>query len=373
MVKITQLHLEPGTAPQEPLPTTADLAIVYCSRRMADAGAHLPIVEALPDAVVVGATSAGHFAGPELSRGTLAVTVIQFDHTTVRTAFQEVHDDGEAAGEAIGAALAADDLAAVVVLSEGAVVNGSALSRGLSTQIGPDTPVVGGLAANGLRFSGTAVLHDGAWHERGVVAVGLYGDRLLACAGLGGGWRPFGPERMVTCSDGNRLRTLDGGSALELYQRYLAPVDEALPAAALRFPISVVTPTGQRFVRSVQSFDPDDGSITMAGDVPQGSRARLMRSHTDTLVEGARTALAELQCDGSKDASSRLALLFSCVGRRLVMKDRVEEELEAACESLGPNTAIAGFYGYGEIGSDMTSGAVELHNQTITALVLSES
>ena len=61
-----------------------------------------------------------------------------------------------------------------------------------------------------------------------------------------------------------------------------------------------------------------------------------------------------------------LALLISCVGRKLILKQRIEEEVDGVREALGATTKLTGFYSYGEI-SPFTPGAkCELHNQTMT-------
>jgi hypothetical protein len=118
-------------------------------------------------------------------------------------------------------------------------------------------------------------------------------------------------------------------------------------------------------------IDEAAGSLIFAGDVPEGSYARLMRANLDRLIDGATgAASATRSLMGETPAS--LALLVSCVGRKLVLGVRTDEELEVVREVVGPACTLAGFYSYGEI-SPLTPGArCELHNQTMTISTFAE-
>ncbi|HRC76477.1 MAG TPA: FIST C-terminal domain-containing protein, partial [Kouleothrix sp.] len=215
-------------------------------------------------------------------------------------------------------------------------------------------------------------LADGAPAPGLVAGLGLYGKRLKVGFGSLGGWDPFGPERLITRSSGNVLYELDGRSALTLYKKYLGEHAAELPAAGLLFPLSLRTRTGETgLVRTVLSVDEEAQSMTFAGDMPQGAYARLMMANFDRLIDGAIGA-ARTSYHAIGDTSPDLAILISCVGRKLLLKQRVEEEIEGVRDVLGPHTPITGFYSYGEI-SPFTPGAnCELHNQTMTITTLAE-
>jgi len=108
--------------------------------------------------------------------------------------------------------------------------------------------------------------------------------------------------------------------------------------------------------------------MTFAGDVPQGSTAQLMRGTTEGLVDAAQVAAASARLSGDEQS---LAIAVSCVGRRLYLGQRVEDELEAVTSGLGPNCGLVGFYSYGEL-SPVAAGTCDLHNQTMTITVLRE-
>jgi hypothetical protein len=205
-----------------------------------------------------------------------------------------------------------------------------------------------------------------------VGVVGLYGDRLRVGYGSMGGWDTFGPDRMITRSVGNVLYELDGEPALTLYKRYLGEHAAGLPASGLRFPLSLRSGHSEnRVVRTILGVDEEKGSLTFAGDVPQGHQARLMKANVDRLIDGA-TGAANRSHEVVGSSSPELAVLISCVGRRLVLGQRIEEEVESVRRVLGPGATQLGFYSYGEIAPFTPSAQCELHNQTMTITTFAE-
>jgi len=320
-----------------------------------------------PTAHVIGCSTAGEIHGTRVLDDTLAATAIQFEQTELRSARTELggQDGSYSAGRRLARALHSSDLVHVVVLSEGLHVNGGELTRGLAEALPPGVAVTGGLSADGSRFEQTYVLLDGPPQQNTVVAIGFYGNHLRVGFASRGGWEPFGPERLVTRSQSNVLHELDGASALGLYEKFLGAYASELPASGLMFPLSVRTDDPTRgVVRTILGIDRGQQTMTFAGDIREGSYARLMRASTDRLVAGAAAAAGDC-CEPFPD-SPQFALLVSCVGRRLVMKQRVEEELDAIREVFGPGTKLAGFYSYGEIAPFCKGEQPELHNQTMT-------
>lgn len=344
-------------------------------------GAHTGLEQAVPvlrerypGARLLGCSTAGEICGTRVLDDSVVVTAIQFEHSTIQTAYRSIPDADDSA--AVGAQLATDlcptGLVHVFVLAKGLDINGSELVLGLRENLPADVAVTGGLAADGARFLHTSVCLDGVATDGGVVAVGLYGERLRVGYGSMGGWDQFGPERLVTRSEGNVLYELDGSSALDLYKRYLGPHADELPASGLLFPLSIRSEDGtDGVVRTILGIDNDAGSLIFAGDLPQGSYTRLMKANVDRLIDGAHGAAgASYEAMGS--SSPDLAILISCVGRKLVLKQRVEEEVESVKEVLGDDTVLSGFYSYGEIAPFATSVKCELHNQTMTITTFSE-
>ena len=328
-----------------------------------------------PNARVVGCSTAGEIAGVRLLDDSLVATALTFEHTQVRIARATLVESGgsRGLGEALARALLTEDLAHVLVFSDGLEVNGSALVEGLTAVLPSGVGVTGGMAADGARFGETVVVHDAALVHGGAVAVGFVGRRLQVGYGSLGGWDPFGAEWEITRAEGNVLYELDGRSAIPLYESYLGDHARDLPSSGLLFPMALRRGDDARpVVRTLLALDREAGTMTFAGDMPMGARARFMKANFDRLVDGAEGA-ARTATKSLGGAPATVALLISCVGRKLVLQQRVEEELDGVRDVLGASPVLAGFYSYGEIAPWATGGACTLHNQTMTVTTLREA
>ena len=337
------------------------------------------LARAYPRSLVVGCSSAGEIHGTTLRDHSLAVSVTRFDKTDLQLASLEVQSAANSfpAGAHLAKKLAAKPgLRAVLILSEGLNVNGSELVRGLSSVLPESVVVTGGLSADGPNFRRTWVAIGGRLMSNVIAAVGFYGDHVVVGHGSKGGWDKFGPERLVTRAEGNVLFELDGRPALALYKEYLGDKAKDLPASGLLFPLAIRASASddKPVVRTLLSVDHDRQSLTFAGDIPRGHLAQLMKADFDRLIDGAGVA-GTMTLDTGKpppDADS-LVVAISCVGRRLVLGARTEEEIEAVRDAVRSDRAhITGFYSYGEI-SPFASGHCDLHNQTMTLTSFSES
>jgi hypothetical protein len=326
-----------------------------------------------PGARLVGCSTAGEISGVQVLDDALVATALELEHGHVAISAVQVGEapDGLELGARLANGLPREGLVHVLVISEGLRVNGSALVAGLVSALPSGVAVTGGLSGDGPRFEHTAVCLDGPAPSQQIVAIGLYGERLHIGFGSRGGWDPFGPERRITRATGNVLYELDGEPALDVYKRYLADHAGGLPATGLLFPLTIWSATSEPIVRTILAVDATERSLTFAGDVPTGHHARLMRSNVERLVEGASHA-ARTSLEGAAQHGPELAILISCVGRKLVLKQRTEEEVEAVREALGEAAVMTGFYSYGEISPFSRSAACELHNQTMTVTTISE-
>ena len=332
------------------------------------------IVSAYPNAHRLGCSTAGEIFGTEVTDETLVATAIVFEHTKLHGVSLKLGDvsDSFQAGERLANSLPHESLVHVLVISDGQNVNGSELVAGLTQHLPPGVTLTGGLAGDGDLFQETLVLWDGPPESNIIAVLGLYGDRIKVGFGSLGGWDAFGPERLVTRSASNILYELDEQPALGLYKKYLGEYARDLPASGLLFPLSLKTSAGESVVRTILGIDEAEHSLTFAGDMPEGGHVRLMKANFDRLIDGAVGA-AQTSYEAIGSTSPELALLISCVGRKLVLKQRIEEEVEGVQEVLGQDTVLAGFYSYGEISPFNPSARCELHNQTMTITTLSES
>lgn len=331
---------------------------------------------AFPDAALLGCSTAGEIGATGVDDGTCVVTAVHFDRIRVVTASTELADmeDSRAAGVRIGEQLQASRPSAVMVFGPGVAVNGSALVDGIGSVLGTEVPLTGGLAGDGGAFRQTWTLSSQGVGDRRVAAIGLVGDGLQFCHGSFGGWEPFGPARKVTRCAGNVLFELDGVPALEIYKRYLGEYANELPASGLLFPFAMFGENQDEtgLIRTILGVSEAEGSLTLAGEILPDGYLKLMHASTDGLVCGAEAA-AQAALAMRQAAGNGLAILVSCVGRKLVMGGRVEEEVEAVAEVFGQGTTLTGFYSYGEISPFAPGVACRLHNQTMTVTYLNEA
>jgi hypothetical protein len=329
---------------------------------------------AFPRALITGCSTSGEICGTRVRDDSLAVTAVQFEDTRLELVVTALDGSGSyGAGKTLANSLDTGGLRHVLVLSDGLQVNGSELVKGLRDHLPAGVAATGGLAGDGSRFQNTLVWAGDEPAPGRIAALGFYGERIRVGYGSLGGWDSFGPERLITRSSGNVLYELDGQSALALYKTYLGEHAAGLPSTALLFPLALRLDGGEySVVRTVLAVNEADNSMTFAGDLPEGAYARLMKANFDRLIDGAsdaaRTGYATL---GS--TSPELAVLISCVGRKLVLRQRIEEEVEGVREVLGARAALTGFYSYGEICPHDAITHCELHNQTMTITTFSEN
>jgi hypothetical protein len=350
-----------------------DLALVF--------GSTAPMIEArlrdirqrYPNAYVCGGSTAGEIVGKEVRDDSVLVTAIELEKTELRAAAVTVEsaDESLAAGQKLASSIPHAGLAHTFVLADGLAVHGTELLKGLHAGLPAGVATTGGRAGDGERFAHTFVCAGDSVAERRIVLLGFYGDHLRVGYSSMGGWDPFGPERRITRSANNVLYDLDGESALELYKRYLGEHAKNLPASGLMFPLTVRDPaSGESVTRAVVAIDEATQSMTFAGDVPERSFVRLMHANFDRLVDGAcAAARASQQMLG---VPAELAIVVSCIGRKMLLKQRVEEEVEGVIEALHPGVHTTGFYAYGELSPTAPGAACILHNQSMTVTLFAE-
>jgi hypothetical protein len=326
-----------------------------------------------PAAELVSASTAGEIANYVFYDEELSLSAIQLEKTPHSCKIANVKDfeNSYELGLSLFKQMSKENLKYVFVLSDGGLINGTELLEGINVNNHNKILITGGLAGDGSRFQSTLVGLDIDLQSGNVVLIGFYGDALKVGHGSLGGWDEFGPERIITKSDKNVLFELDNKNALELYKQYLGTYADELPGSALLFPISISSDEHEiKNVRTILSIDETNQSMTFAGNLPVGSKVRLMKANFDKIINASGKA-AEQAVSFEFD-SPDLAILISCVGRRLILNERVEEEIEIAKGIFGAETAVSGFYSYGEISPLVKSQKCELQNQTMTITTLKE-
>lgn len=352
-----------------------NLILVFGDKSKLLEGSNYATIEnQFPNSTVAICSTAGGIYGNEVSDDTIIVTALEFEKTKVEAKLVNVGDyaNSQQAGHALASQMPTDKLCYCLILSDGSLVNGSDLLLGIDEVFKGKYPLTGGLAGDGVNFVSTVVGLNENLGTGNIVAIGFYGDQLEVGHGSMGGWDSFGHEKTITKSSGNVLSEIDGISALDLYKEYLGKYADELPGSALLFPLSLsIEGENESVVRTILSIDTDKKTMTFAGDVPVGGRVRFMKANFDNIIEAASGA-ANKTIPNKLSKEPDYALLISCVGRKIILKHRIEEEVEAVSEVFNNSTPQSGFYSYGELSPFNVDGKCQLHNQTMTITTFRE-
>lgn len=336
-----------------------------------DPARYIDIRSRYPGARVLIASTAGEITDVSITEEELTLVAVAMEKTEIDASAVTITHPEESyeLGAELARRLTRPELAHIFVLSEGSLANGNELVRGFNRHLPPGVTVTGGLAGDGPRFERTLVGLDEPPRPGRIAALAFYGSHFKSSFGSADGWSPFGPERVITCSMGNRLCELDDRSALDLYRQYLGDQAAGLPGSALRFPLSLSLQDGSpTVVRTILSVDEANRCLVFAGDMPVGGRVRFMHASYEDIIDGAAAA-----ADLLKIRDHELVICVSCVGRLIVLGQRTEEEMDVVRDCVGPRAIITGFYSYGELAPAMAGSSCQLHNQTMTITGFSET
>lgn len=359
----------------EPKELKAPLVFVLGNRFMLEADdLYTTLREKFPDGHLVFGSTSGDITSNTVDDNSITITAIEFERTTFTIKTNNVLNterNSFKTGVDLVNQFPNENLKHIFVLSEGSFINGSELTQGINSATGHSVLVTGGLCGDGSRFEKTIASYNEQPKIGEIVAIGFYGDTFEASFSIRGGWTPFGPERIVTKSKSNELFELDHQPALDLYKKYLGEKSKELPGAALLYPLNVkVEQEAQSFVRTILNIDEEKNTMILAGDIPENSKVQLMMTNVDQIANASEYAARQALDDRTE--KPQLAFLVSCIGRKLVLDQRVEEEIEEVVDVVGKNTTICGFYSYGEIAPFHGEKPCQLHNQTMTITLISE-
>lgn len=379
-MKITQLHIVNRKISEVGNAVITDPSLVHLilgfgdKNQLMDPGIYNELRKIYPAAEIVLCSSAGEVLGNSIQNETIVCTAIQFEKTTIKTASVELSESESSyeKGKELIEKLDQNRLTYVLILSDGLIVNGSQLVKGMHAANRNGVPITGGLAADSIHFDYTVVGLNEIPSKGKVVAIGFYGPDIEVRFSALGGWDVFGPERLVTKSSGTKIYEIDNRSVIELFKIYLGPYIDDKANSILLFPLSVKLPGYERpLVRSILGINEQEGCITFTGDIPVGSTIRFMKANFEKLIDAAGDTAKDI-IGADIDYSPELTLIISCIGRKKVLEKRIEEEVDIVSDSFGSQTYISGFYSYGELSPNGFINSCELHNQTMTITTFKE-
>ncbi len=376
-MKIVQLQQDNGSwsykSPEIKLKTP--LVFIFGNRLLLEKNTiYKEIRELFPDGHLVFGSTCGDILNKTVKENTITITAVEFEKAefTIETInINNAEKNSYKTGYDLISRFSKKELKNIFVVSEGSFINGSQLTKGMNAATNNEILITGGLCGDDAKFEKTIASYNENPKQGEIVAIGFYGKTLETTFSIHGGWTPFGPERIVTKSKDNILYELDHKPALDLYKKYLGEKSKELPSAALLYPLNVkIEGEKQSIVRTILNINENENAMILAGDIPENARVQLMMTNIDNIAKASETAAKN--ANNKRKNKAELALLVSCIGRKLVLDQRVEEELKEVANVLGSQTRLAGFYSYGEIAPNDYEIDCQLHNQTMAITLISE-
>lgn len=355
----------------------AKLLIVFCSESHDLPAVLRQITHRSGGVPLIGCSTAGEIATGGPGDGSIVVTALGGDGFSIETAAASLaSNDLRAAGAQAASCVARIEdrpHRVLLLLTDGLAGDQQEILRGVYGVLGAGVPLVGGCAGDDLRMARTFQLHGDQVLADSVVAAAIGSDSPLGI-GVRHGWRKIGEPMLVTGSGGNRVHTLDGEPALDVYLQRLgasAPAHanpEELARVALVHPLGLSRRDGEEQIRFIAGGDFAERSLSCIAEVPQGALAWIMEGDARSVLEATDAA-----CDDSLvalEGRPPLGMLaFDCVARRGVLGDQgIRVEIERIANRAG-GAPVAGLYTYGEIAR--TRGISGFHNQTLVVLSVS--
>jgi len=329
-----------------------------------------------PNCIITGCSTAGEIEDISVHLESAVITGVKFEKSKV--VYNEVYlsstEDDFSAGSDLIDKFNQEELKHIYVLSEGININGGDLVEGLRHHSSTDFSITGGLAADGYNALKTFVLtNDFSYVSDVIVGIGFYGNDLKVGFGALKGLTSLGVDRIVTKSEKNIVYEIDGEPAYGLINRLIGLDSFGVGNSLKLLPLSIRANVIDRStIRSITDLNKEEGYIKFSGNISEGSYLRLMKSNINRIINAAEGA-AEESIIPIGNTHTDLAIITSCIGRRNVLKELVEEEIEAVRDVIGEDATITGFYSYGEISPYISNKKCQLHNQSIVVTTFSES
>jgi len=337
------------------------------------------------DTPLVGGTTAGEISSAEFSTRSVVVMALSSDTLSFTTGIgKDMSRDEAACGvalvEDIRRQTSLDDALSLLVLPNGMGGDGVKVIEGLHSALGPNIEIVGGYLGDDERFESTFQYHDGKVYKDAIPGLLFSGQGFRTGVGVRSGFASIGNRFYCTQAKGNVVGQFDEERALDVYKEFLGEeLSKKLPGVCLEYPFGLidekVSIRGKEYfqLRCGLSVDHERGTISLAASIPEGSPITLTTASRGDIINGARLAAEQAQ-ESLAGAKPQAVLMFSCVGRKLVLGRRTQEEVSAVRSVLGEDVPLLGFYTYGEIGPiDKMQGelaATRFHNETVVVWAL---
>ncbi len=290
-----------------------------------------------------------------VGNGSVVLTALGFEKTSIRTAFGEGRVDG---GE-LASRVIQDDTKLLIAFSDAATVNGEKFLSQIY-EVSTDVIVAGGVAATPT-FANTFVIESDRIITSGAVVVSFNSDRLKVHNDYSFGWRPVGRPMKITEADDNRVVSICDTSPMKIFSKYLGKaVVAAMPGLGSAFPL-MIKRNSMLIARGIIGVEGE--SFIVSGSVREGDEVYIGYGDTNNIVSRSdrREAILEAIC------APELILDFYCMGRKLFLRRNVVEYEKRLLDSIAPTVGmftLGEYYGHERF---------DLLNFSSTVVALSEA
>jgi diguanylate cyclase (GGDEF)-like protein/PAS domain S-box-containing protein len=316
------------------------------------------IKEKLPQADIIGTTTAGEIENGKMFDETIQISFSLFESTTIKSKLFNLSEPFDI--EDITNSLVVENTKALIIFSDGLKSNAEELLNKL-TLSNPNILIAGGRAADFIKFEKTFVFNATQSTENGFVIASLSGDSLIVNSDYMLNWNQIGKEMRVTKAEGNVVYEVDNIKIQALYRKYLgSDISDNLPSAGTEFPLLTIR-NGIKVARSPIAIL-EDGSLLFGGNLKVGEKVMFAYGNLNDIQNSIY--------DNSKKFSKlpiESIFIYSCSARKTLMGRELEAELQML-NSLAPTV---GYFTYGEYFH--SSKINEVLNITTTFLALSEN
>jgi hypothetical protein len=336
---------------------------------------------------LLGGTTAGEISSDGFSTDSVVVMALSSDTLQFTTGIGHDMSKGERVCsrrllDSISAQTSIDNALSLLVLPNGMGGDGVEVIKGLQSVLGEEFEIVGGYLGDDTDFSSTFQYYNGKVYRDAIAGLMICGDGSFTTGvGVRSGFESIGNRLYCTEAEKNVVASLDDEPALTLYKELLREErSQRLPGICLEYPFGLidekVSIAGKEYfqLRCGLSVDHRKKTITLAGSIPEGSAITLTTASRGDIINGARLAAEQARESLGKATTPRAILMFSCVGRKLVLGRRTQEEVTAVKQVLGEDIPLIGFYTYGEIGPidkrERRLATSKFHNETVVLWIL---
>jgi len=298
-------------------------------------------VDEIPHVKLIGATTDGEILDGDAFDQTTVFSFSAFEHTDIVTHAMSTQEDSYATAQVLIQCIQNAGQARVLIsFVHGLKINGEEYLQAFDDLL-PDLVVAGGLAGDNAQFQRTYV-----FTEKGLDAdCGAVGKKLR-----------------ITKAEKNRVYTIDGMPAAQVYAKYLGDkIEKMLPATGIEFPL-IIQKNELKIARAVLQKH-DDNALSFAGNVEQGTQVQFGYGNISAILQEAHRNAKRLIGHPIESI-----FIYSCMARKRLLGKGVKAELALLAE-IAP---MSGFFTYGEFFHDDKEGN-QLLNETMTLLTLSEN